>query len=402
MSNTLYGYMSPFELELAREDAKLELEGSRLIYEYAMLEKEHELMLEEIELKSIVMEGCTSDDLYMMYEDENESNEEKKEGIISKIWNWLKNIFNAIIGKTKKAINVIEVRTKYVIDYSIDKLNNLLEDVKNLINDIRNGSLSKDDALKKENIRKYAHIKDIVDNGDDGATFSSNKYTEKIKDESGGPTLGEQLKSELTNLSNKCNDILGNITEAAKVRTNGLGKKVADFLRAIVNKINGTITNMLNKIKNESNDSDNDSDNNDDSGNGDGNNNNNIDAVAVFNEAIKNVKFSKEQRKELKANKDKFIKYITKQATKGATNITDTAIKYMDKFLNNNKNDSSNENKEEGEPETASVHDIDDVYSSIFESLDIDTIDSTFEESYSESHDNDLNAFINILDELLQ
>lgn len=377
MSNTLYGYMSPFELELAREDAKLELEGSRLIYEYAMLEKEHELMLEEIELKSIVMEGCTSDDLYMMYEDENESNEEKKEGIISKIWNWLKNIFNAIIGKTKKAILVIEANTKYAIDYSIDKLNAILDDVKKVIEDVRR---NKGNANKffPNKLKKYPQIKDIVDVDNDKATINSDKYMEKIKDDESGPTLGSKLKSELENLENKCKDIINTINAGV----NNLVEAIGDFLENIVTKINGTISNMLNKINNESNDSNN---NNSDSSGDDGKK---VDADKVLN-GIKD-KFNDDQLKQIEQSKNEVKDVITNAITNG---ITDIAGKVKD-FLS--------KKKEEGQNTKESAHDIDDVYSSIFESLDIDTIDSTFEESYSESHDDDLNAFIDILDDLLQ
>ncbi len=391
--STLYGYMSPFELKLAREDAKLELEGSRLIYEYEMLEKEHELMLEEIELKSIFMEGCTSDDLYMMYEDENESNEEKKEGILTKIWNWLKNIFNAIIGKTKETIRYIVVDVNYAIGYSVDKINNILNDVENVIGKFKG---NKDAELTKDDIKKYNHISAIVDIDDNGnSKINEDSYINAIKDK--GSVPGDKLKSGFESLSNRCKEILNTIGDA----TTALSRSIAGFLRAIVSRINTTVTVLLNQIKNKS----------DNSGTNELANMTDEEKNKILN-GIKNIindaknKIPDEVKQAFKddANKvlDKFVEKFGKKSVEVANTSSSAAVNFIENLFSGGENKGEEQKKGEEHVDQNSVHDVDDVYSSIFESLDIDTIDSTFEKSYSESYNNDLDDFANILDDLLQ
>jgi hypothetical protein len=95
--NIYNGYLTGIDRELALEDAEIENMSSRIDTMWKMVNLEYEQNIRDAELKVFRENGTYDDLLYLYQEAENEASE-KKQGLISKLFDFIASIFNTIGG----------------------------------------------------------------------------------------------------------------------------------------------------------------------------------------------------------------------------------------------------------------------------------------------------------------
>ena len=95
--NIYNGYLTGIDRELALEDAEIENMSSRIDTMWKMVNLEYEQNIRDAELKVFRENGTYDDLLYLYQEAENEASE-KKQGLLSKLFDFIASIFNTIGG----------------------------------------------------------------------------------------------------------------------------------------------------------------------------------------------------------------------------------------------------------------------------------------------------------------
>jgi len=96
-ANVYNGYLTGIDRELALEDAEIENMSSRIDTMWKMVNLEYEQNIRDAELKVFRENGTYDDLLYLYQEAENEASE-KKQGLISKLFDFIASIFKTIGG----------------------------------------------------------------------------------------------------------------------------------------------------------------------------------------------------------------------------------------------------------------------------------------------------------------
>ena len=96
-TNVYNGYLTGIERDMAIEEAQMENAISRLDTMWEMVNLEYEQNIRDAELK-VFSESGTYDDLQFLYEEADKEAGEKKQGILSKLLEFIGSIFNTIGG----------------------------------------------------------------------------------------------------------------------------------------------------------------------------------------------------------------------------------------------------------------------------------------------------------------
>ena len=96
-TNVYNGYLTGIERDMAIEEAQMENTFSRINTMWEMVNLEYEQNIRDAELK-VFKESGTYDDLQFLYEEADAEAGEKKKGLLSKLLEFIGNIFNTIGG----------------------------------------------------------------------------------------------------------------------------------------------------------------------------------------------------------------------------------------------------------------------------------------------------------------
>lgn len=198
MSNIFYSYLEGAEREEAITSAEIDLTLSKLRMMCETVDIQLEANIKDAEYK-VLKESGTYEDLQYLIEKANAEATEKKQGIISKIWEVIKSIFNGIVTSLKSAFGKTDLpKTVDTDETDVEKhnaLNKVWGHVQKVIQYLKDHKSVSIAALGAA----------ITAIGSTIYVFTKKKSGKTIK------TPIETVKGWVNNLTSKCSDVISGI-----------------------------------------------------------------------------------------------------------------------------------------------------------------------------------------------
>lgn len=252
--NIFKGYLTVEERVSLAEDMRIENEFERLWTMYEMVDLKLQQMFRDAELK-VLTESGTYDDLQFLYEEAQEEANEQKEGILSKIWAFIKGIFKGISDSWNKSFSKVKGKENEDVeaDSGLVKVVNELKKISvakvatiggaiTVVGDILLLNFTNTGKKVKVKIKTFmetqAWIKSICDKLGEWESKLKGIFGKGKEGESAAPAEAGDTEEK------KENWFLGKVSKACEFL-----KKVGDAICHVIDNIGNYASNTINKIK---------------------------------------------------------------------------------------------------------------------------------------------------------